>query len=43
MPRSYESNKPPGGWPPQGQDPAFRDMMMVARKAGKEKRLGATL
>ena len=25
------------------KDPAFRDMMMVARKAGKEKRLGATL
>jgi hypothetical protein len=37
MPRSYESNKPPGGCP------AFRDMMMVARKASKEKRLGATL
>jgi hypothetical protein len=39
MPRSYESNKPPGGWPPQGQGCVY----LIVRKAGKEKRLGATL
>jgi len=30
-------------WKDRWKDPAFRDMMMAARKAGKEKRLGAAL